>query len=206
MSDLLLNLEELSIPHDKAEENKMKIYEKILRSCHNKIKKYNTEFKKQECLFQPPVFIIGLPPYNYVELIDYLVHSLRINGLRAEWLLNRKAIYISWKKNDVDINQYYSQFTTLMFGGNVINGPQHENLNGGDLSTMNFVNGETTQTINNGQTQLPFTVMSVCPSDASNNQKKNNKKNTNQPLQHVAMLEYKPGVKDTIPINIQGGD
>jgi hypothetical protein len=174
MSDLILDLDELHTRHEKTEEFRLKIFEDILKTCHHKIKKYNTEFKKQDCLFEPPAFIIGKPPYNYVELVDYLIKSLKNNGLRAEWLRSKKAIYVSWRKQDLNMNQYRQQ-------ANSTSQPVHQVIN--------------------PVVPSPFTIMSVRqPEDATTSKKKKGK----QTVQHIAMLEYQPGVKDFIPINLKG--
>jgi hypothetical protein len=170
MSDLLLNLDELNLRHETTKENRTKIFDDILKSCHNKIRKYNTEFKKQDCLFEPPPFIIGKPPYNYADLISYLITSLRKNGLRTEWLPDKQAIYISWRPHDVDMTQYHNHFTNMVY---------------------------TRQT-----PAQPFTIMTVKPPEIDNGNKKKKKKNEKPHVQHVAVMEYKPGVTDIIPINI----
>jgi len=115
MSNLVLNLDELNIRHEKTEQNRIKLFDEILNSCHNKIRKYNKEFKKQECLFAPPPFIIGKPPYNFIDLTNYLIDSLRKNGLRAEWLSSKASIYISWKPIDINIDQYHSHFSNTVY-------------------------------------------------------------------------------------------
>lgn len=176
MSNLLLNLDELNVRHEKSEENRTKLFDEILKRCHNKVKKYNTEFKKTDCLFEPPVFIIGKPPYNYIELVDYIIRSLRSNGLRTEWLQSKKAIYISWKKDDVDIEQYQSRFTNASNASNA-SGSVHD-------------------------TSQNFSIMSVKQSEVPKSNRK--KKTDNKPIQqHVAKLEYLPGVVDYVPINIK---
>lgn len=179
MSDLLLNLDELHSRHDKTEENRLKIFRGILKSCHNKIRKFNLEFNKQDCLFEPPVFIIGKPPYNYLELINYMITSLRKNGVRAEWLSSKKAIYISWRKSDTDLNKYHSHFTNMANVSNIMYAGNDDN------------------------SSQQFSILSVQPHDTSASKKKK-KQNEKKPIQHIAMLEYSPGVKDFIPINLGG--
>ena len=115
MSDLLLDLDELNVRHERSKSNRTQLFEDILKSCHNKIKKYNKEFKKQECLFIPPPFIIGKPPYNYGDLVCYLIESLTKNGIKTEWLPDKQALYVSWKPDDVDHNQYQSHFTNTVY-------------------------------------------------------------------------------------------
>jgi len=172
MGELLLNLEELDAIHEKIVGNKLKIFNEVLKLCHNKIKKFNTEFKKRDCLFEPPVFILGKPPYNYTELVNYIITSLRNNGLRAEWLSSKKAIYVSWRKDDIDMNQYHNSRAAV--------------------ATVVSDQSET----------APFSIVSVQSSETSTSKKKK-KKDDKQPIQHMAMLEYSPGVKDCVPINIK---
>lgn len=184
MNQPMLDLDELNARHEKTEENRMKIFEDILRSCHSKIKKYNNDFKKQECLFDPPVFIIGKPPYKYNDLISYLIRSLRDNGLRAEWYSHKKAIYISWKKTDMNLPQYHNQCA--------INNP----IITESPTTSNLPTDNTSVTTNIG---LPFSVFSISTPDDGKKKKKGR-----PPVQHLAMVEYEPGVKDLIPINLHG--
>jgi hypothetical protein len=174
MSTLLLNLDDLNSHHDKLEENRIKLYDEILASCHRKINKYNKEFRRQECLFIPPKVKFGKPLYNYVDLVNYLINSLRNNGVLAEWLPEKQAIYVSWKKCDVDMKKYREHYTNTIY--------TCENLN---------------------VTTPHFSVMKVRPT-AVEEPKKRGKKNSKPTIQHVAMLEYNPGATDYIPINIAG--
>jgi hypothetical protein len=188
MSDLIINLDELHAHHEIIEEHRLRIFEDILKTCHNKIRKYNTELKKQECLFEPPPFIIGKPPYNYVEMIDYLIKSLRKNGLRTDWLSKRKAIYISWRKQDVDMEQYRSQVTTSHGGHHI-----KPYWSYADPSRKENQPDQPDQQ-QDQQNLVPFPVVSVPARDPK-------KKKTVHP-QHLAMLEYFPGAKDFVPINL----
>lgn len=118
MSNLLLDLDDLTDGHDRTQRNKTKLYDEILSSCHNKIKKCSKEFKIQECLFSPPRFVVGKPPYNYEELVNYLLQSLQNNGLKVEWIAARDAIYISWKPEDVNLDAYRSQVKSTAYSDN----------------------------------------------------------------------------------------
>ena len=179
MSNLLLDLDELHVRHERSEENKIQLFDSILKQCHNKIKKYNTEFKKQECLFAPPVFVLGHPPYDYGELLAYLIISLRKNGLKAEWLDQQKSLYISWRKSDVDMTQYHTHFTDVVYGDTI----------------------EPGITLSPHGSDAPnFAVLEVRPK-ATPGKKKSKKGTAPQPTQHVGLFEYGPGVKDFIPIN-----
>lgn len=108
MSTLKLNLDELKQRQDQTIEHRKQIFDKILQTCHNKIKKYNNDLKRQNCLFTVPPFILGFPTYNHQEVINYLIISLRDNGLYVEWM-PPDVIYISWQKNDIDLDHYHRQ-------------------------------------------------------------------------------------------------
>jgi hypothetical protein len=174
MSRLLLNLDELNIRHEQFEEMRLKIYDEILQNCHNKIKKFNNDFKKYECLFSPPVFIIGKPPYNFPDLISYMIKSLRGNGLRAEWLPQKRSIYVSWRKSDIDMNRYHTHFSEITY------------------------NSDMTQQMSIVKVN-PVEITETKGSSTSRKKKKDEK-----PVQHLAMLEYGPGAQDLIPINVKG--
>ena len=118
MSNLLLDLDELKTDHERKAKNKIRLFDEILTSCHNKIKKYSKEFKKQECLFSPPQFVMGRPPYDYEQLIDYLLTSLSNNGLFAEWIPDRSSIYISWKPEDINLETYQKTLKSTSYTDN----------------------------------------------------------------------------------------
>lgn len=171
MSNLLLNLDELHAHRDQSEENRLQLFDEILKKCHAKIKKYNAEFKKQECLYNPPIFVVGRPPYNYNDLIRYLILSLRKNGLKAEWNDDHQSIYISWHRSDINMEQYHSHFSNVIYGD------------------RQFV----------GQTSIPLQVMEV--RNQTEKPKKKKKERQTLSRQHVAVVEYNPMAKDYIPIN-----
>jgi hypothetical protein len=171
MSSLHLNLDELNGRHERSETNRKKVYDEILRRCHNKIKKYNHELKKQECLFEPPPFIMGKPPYNYTDLCNYVIGSLRNNGLRAEWLPQRGAIYISWRQNDINRKNY-------------------ENHRPEPITYEDEF-----------EEQLQFMTVAPKRQSSAQKSSGRKKKNDKPIIQHVAMIEYNDHAKDLIPVN-----
>lgn len=114
-SDLLLDLDELNVRHELSSNNRSRLFDDILRQCHNKIRKHNNQFKRQECFFAPPPFAIGKPPYNYIDLVNYLMASLRKNGLKVEWIPQKNVLYLSWKPVDVNLDQYHSHFSQTVY-------------------------------------------------------------------------------------------
>ena len=175
MSKLLLNLDELNSRHERSDEIRTRTFDDILLKCHSKIKKYNNEFKKHECTFTPPLFVVGKPPYNYYDLVYYIISSLRKNGVRAEWFPQNNTVYISWKRNDVDLQQYQTHFSEAMYSTSV---PAN------DMDTH----------------KMSIMQVNTPPKPTT----KRKPKDVKRPVQHVAMLEYHPGIKDYIPVNITG--
>ena len=175
MSDLVLNLNELNIRHEQSEINRKRLFDDIVKKCHNKIKKYNIEFKKQECLYSPPPFVIGKPPYNFIDLVTYVRDSLIKNGLKVQWLPDKSALYISWKPCDINLGQYHNHYSNTMCADNYDD----------QVAVM--------------------TIQPRLPAKPSNQVSGKKKKGPEKPiLQHVAMLEYNNAAKDLIPINIKG--
>ncbi|MEO0236743.1 MAG: hypothetical protein ABIN35_00725 [candidate division WOR-3 bacterium] len=182
MTNLFLNVDELLKVHERSIANKYELFNQILVSCHNKIKRYNSELKKQECLFQPPLYVIGKPPYDYAELVEYLITSLKQNGLRAEWSNDSKSIYISWKRSDVNMDIYR----------------QNAKINHPYTITDETIKSGT------GSPQI-LTVVTAPPPNIREPIKanKNKKKKSEQKPVDLAFIEYNPGVSDFIPINTQ---
>ena len=93
-----LNINSLHQVHDNRASVKLSTFNKILKFCHQKIEKYNKDYKKMECMYVPPVSIIGCPLYKSEEIICYLIENLRNDGFTAYWDTMKNSIYISWYK------------------------------------------------------------------------------------------------------------
>jgi hypothetical protein len=100
-----MNIKELYNTQKKNVDKNNKIYADILNMCYNTIKKFNN-YNKFECFYNVPPFIIGLPLYNYTELITYIVMTLRSVGYHSYWDEKYRHIYISWKPEDIDYNKF----------------------------------------------------------------------------------------------------
>lgn len=174
-SHLLLNIDELMVKHEHVQEHRKKIFDDVLRFCHNKIKKYNSEFHAHECTYAPPKFIVGCPPYNYAELVSYVIMSLRSNGLKAEWIPHEEKIYISWKPSDINLGLYQSHFQRTVYGTSV-----------DDQGT-------------------PMTLVKVqpLPKEHMKSKSKSKSKNKLPKPQHMAIVKYTPDTTDMIPINLK---
>lgn len=185
MTELLKNLNKLNLQHEQqVQQKRLELFDNILEKCYQKIEKYGTELKKQECLYVPPALILGKPAYDYMELINYIIDSLTKNGFKVKWLSDQKALYISWKLNDVKISPYELNINTNNCIEQTINCMVPTNSNEKQMSIMK---------ISEHRSQKP---------QISKSKKNQNKATT----QHIALLEYNGVGQDLIPINIKNID
>lgn len=108
MNRKILNLESLIHEHKSRARNKLKIFEDILDTCHAQIKRFNSEFKLNECYFSIPLIVTGIQANEINHLINFLIYSLCENGLFCEYKEDTNQIYISWKEEDIDIVKYFN--------------------------------------------------------------------------------------------------
>jgi len=89
-----LKIDDLYKTAKKKELVKYETFDKILIKCHNRIKLY-ADNRKTECIYNIPSFIIGIPLYDVDDLQEYIVSSLKKNGLVVKEYTNN-WIFISW--------------------------------------------------------------------------------------------------------------
>ena len=95
----MINIDDLYIEKKEKEENKKKIYDNVLKKCHNKImltSKMNPY--EQWCYFVIPKFIYGIPLYNFNDCLYYIVHNLTKNGFKINYT-HPNLLIISWIRN-----------------------------------------------------------------------------------------------------------
>jgi hypothetical protein len=99
-----------SLTKDK-EKRKLKIYDKILELCCIKIKNIAIQ-GGYNCFFSTPVMVLGLPLYDQLKCIDYIVDSWRKKGFLIQRLPepNLNTIYISWAPSDINTNKTINNF------------------------------------------------------------------------------------------------
>ena len=74
-------------------------FDKVVQQCYDRIK-YVSSLNRNECQFTVPEYIIGYPPYNQNDLVDYVMHHLKL----GKFLVNYKCpnhLVISWPKTDL---------------------------------------------------------------------------------------------------------
>lgn len=77
-------------------------FDKIIETCHVKIKNTAT-IGGMNIFYEIPYYVYGKPLYKIKDCIDYVVDSLRKNGLFVQILPepNPNIIYISWNPNEI---------------------------------------------------------------------------------------------------------
>ena len=92
-----INLDDLYQTQKSIEDNKIKIYKKILLRAHKKIK---TTSKSRNCdkfcFFLVPEFILGIPKYDIATCISYIIDKLIDNGFNVRYT-HPNLLFISWK-------------------------------------------------------------------------------------------------------------
>jgi hypothetical protein len=92
-----INLDDLYIRSRELYINRLKTYQKILGRAHKKIKitsrqKHNDFF----CFYVVPEFLVGVPTYDIITCITYLIEELTTNGFEVKYT-HPNLLFISWK-------------------------------------------------------------------------------------------------------------
>ena len=97
-----ISLSELYNLKEKKKSAKYTTFDKIIETCHVKIKNTAT-IGGMNIFYEIPYYVYGKPLYKIKDCIDYVVDSLRKNGLYVQILPepNLNIIYISWNPNEI---------------------------------------------------------------------------------------------------------
>ena len=91
-----LNINTLFNEMDQKVLNRLKIFDDILVSIHNKIVLHSKQ-KTLYCTFSIPEFLIGKPLYKIVELRKYIIDSLKRDKFDVMYV-HPNFLFISWEK------------------------------------------------------------------------------------------------------------
>lgn len=119
-----MNIDELYEEKQKKDLEQLSVYKKILLRVHNKIKSTNRMIKSEKCCwFLVPEVILGIPCYDQISCINYLVQELEDNGFIIRYN-HPNVLFISWnhwvptyvrnqikKKTGVDVDGYGNPIT-----------------------------------------------------------------------------------------------
>lgn len=75
-------------------------FEKVLSICHRRIK-IAAENQLLKTLIAVPEFIVGYPIFNMNECLEYIIDSLKKNGLYVKYFFPN-ILYISWDYDEID--------------------------------------------------------------------------------------------------------
>ncbi len=97
-----ISIADLYSMKNKKDKIKTNTFNVIIEKCHSKIK-HIAQQGGMEVFYEIPYVLIGYPLYNITECLDYVVDSLRKNGLLVQILPhpNDTTVYISWKPTDI---------------------------------------------------------------------------------------------------------
>ena len=91
-----INLDELYTRKKEVHDNKLKIYNMILKRVHDRIK-YTSRLKDSQCFccYVIPEFLLGVPRYDSAACTAYLIDQLKDNGFAIKYT-HPNLLFISW--------------------------------------------------------------------------------------------------------------
>ena len=119
-----LNLDELYVRDKISNENKTKIYQKILNRIHNRIKHTSRQRNNNKfCVYVLPEFLLGVPRYDINACTMYVIEKLTENGFEIKYT-NPNMLWISWQHYipPYKRNEIKKQYGVNIDGfGNIVN-------------------------------------------------------------------------------------
>ena len=104
----LIDINDLHRKSREQRDNKIKIYDEVLKKCHHRIKLVSDLTPlNQWCFFLIPKVMFGMPLYNLAECVEYLVKMLSENGFKVAYT-HPNLLLITWFEND-----YSGQYPNL---------------------------------------------------------------------------------------------
>jgi len=92
-----INLDDLYERKNQVEQNRIKIYQKILNRVHTKIKITSRQrIAEQYCFFIIPEFLVGTPRYDSAACTAYIIDKLQDNGFNTKYT-HPNFLFISWQ-------------------------------------------------------------------------------------------------------------
>jgi len=104
----MINIEELHRQHDKKEEERINVYDQILKKVHQKILMTNELSKDKFCFYTVPTYVYGLPLFNNNKCIIYLTQKLTDNGFYIRYT-DPNLLLISWHQKPMKSSPNYKR-------------------------------------------------------------------------------------------------
>lgn len=102
-----INVNKLRSEVQAREDRKYKTFEKVLVMCYQKILSTNKTSDKCCCTFICPQVVFGLPLFNLMDCIKFIMEKLVEKGFYTHLALPNH-IFISWKKTSNENLEYYN--------------------------------------------------------------------------------------------------
>lgn len=90
-----IDINDLHKERDKRTSVRSEIYNKVLARCHSKIKSIAKLSDICCCFFEVPAYIYGLPAYNQIECIYYVIKELIDDGFKVEFA-EPNILFVTW--------------------------------------------------------------------------------------------------------------
>tara|TARA_B100002019_G_scaffold164447_1_gene141997 strand:+ start:182 stop:601 length:420 start_codon:yes stop_codon:yes gene_type:complete len=100
----MINITQLHKINEEREKFKLKVYESVLKKCHERIKFVSKLPKSNSfCFYVVPNILYGVPLYDINACIVYVVSALIKNGFYVAYT-HPNLIYISWhnRQNSIE--------------------------------------------------------------------------------------------------------
>ena len=101
---LSININKLRGEVELREQRKIKIYEKILDLCYQRILNSNKKNDDYSCTYIVPNVVFGLPLYDVNECVNYIMNKLIEKEFNIVYAFPT-TIHISWKPVDKNNNK-----------------------------------------------------------------------------------------------------
>ena len=107
-----INVSKLRNEVQAREDRKYKTFEKVLDLCYQKILTTNKTSDECQCTFICPQVIFGLPLFNLMDCIKFIMEKLTEKGFNVH-LAFPNHIYISWKSENNNNSNKYNSYMQL---------------------------------------------------------------------------------------------
>jgi hypothetical protein len=142
-----ISIDDLYTRKNEVEENKLKVFRKILNRVHTKIKITSRQRKSEQfTFFVIPEFLVGIPRYDVAACTAYIIDKLKDNGFLIKYT-HPNLLFISWahyydKTRRMNVKKEYG--VNIDGFGNVVKSKNNiksvKNNDSGNMNNLMFAN------------------------------------------------------------------
>ena len=158
-----ISIDDLYAKKKQYDLNKLDLFNKILNRIHVRIQHTSRQnIDIQHCWYVVPEIIIGVPKYDQVACLAYIIDKLKTNGFTVKYI-HPNLIFISWKhwvptyvrselkkKTGIEINE---------FGEKIVENNNNSNNNNSNNNNSNNNNIQNIHSINSNPSLLNDPLM-----------------------------------------------